>query len=393
MGTGIVIAARSARMLAESARQSGLRPIAIDLYGDTDTRRAAHWLPAAGPDAHTLDPNRLRDTLARLARRGDLIGWVAGAGFEGHPAWLDRGARHLRLLGNDAATVAYVKDPRHFFGLLDALDIPHPEVRFTPPDTLGWLRKQVGGSGGWHVRRWVHGMDPKSPATHYFQRECPGTPMSLLFLADGERIAPIGFNRLLCEPLALHPLAFGGVIGPVPLAAGPAADVLHAATQLASHLGLRGLNGLDFILLRGEVQVIEINPRPPATLALYDTRVPGGLMRAHVDACDGQLAALPRFEDLPSGIRVVYADRDHMVTAQEGACMAAADWVHDLPRAGARIAMNEPWCSVSANGRDADEVTAMLAARAATLRQCFTDADPQPLLPAVAASEARPALA
>jgi predicted ATP-grasp superfamily ATP-dependent carboligase len=392
MGNGIVIAARSARMLAQSARQSGLRPIALDLFGDTDTRRAAHWLRAGGPDSHTFDPNRLHDTLARLARRDDLIGWVAGAGFEGHPAWLDRGARHLRLLGNDAATVSYVKDPRHFFGLLDALDIAHPEVRFTPPDTLGWLRKQVGGSGGRHVRRWVHGMDPKSPATHYFQRECPGTPMSLLFLADGDRIAPIGFNRLLCEPLALQPFAFGGVIGPVPLAPAPAADVLHAATLLASHLGLCGLNGIDFILHRGEVQILEINPRPPATLALYDARVPGGLMRAHVDACDGRLADVPRFDDLPAGIRVVYADRDRTVTAQEGACMAAAAWVHDLPRAGARITTNEPWCSVSANGRHVEDVAAMLAHRAAALRTCFTDEDARPL-PAEAMAEAGPALA
>jgi predicted ATP-grasp superfamily ATP-dependent carboligase len=372
-GNGIVIAALSARMLAQSARHAGLRPIALDLFGDRDTCRAAHWLRAGNTGAMALDPDRLRETLARLAHRHDLLGWVAGTGFEGHPSWLDRGARHLRLLGNDAATVAYVKDPHHFFGLLDALDIAHPEIRFTPPDTLGWLQKQIGGSGGWHVRRWVHGMDAMSTTTHYFQRELPGTPMSLLFLADGEHIAPIGFNRLMCEPLARHPFAFGGVIGPVPLAPAPAADMIHAAGALVRHLGLRGLNGIDFILHRGQAQVLEINPRPPATLALYDARVPGGLMRAHVDACNGTLPILPLFDDAPAGVRIVYADSNRTVSEQDSARMTAAAWVHDLPRVGVHLGAGEPWCSVSASGADVDLVAALLAQRVGTLRGAVGD--------------------
>jgi len=374
-GNGIVIAALSARMLAQSARHAGMRPIALDLFGDRDTCRAAHWLRGGDAGALALDPDRLRETLARLARRHDLLGWVAGTGFEGHPSWLDRGARHLRLLGNDAATVAYVKNPRHFFSLLDALGIAHPEIRFTPPDTLGWLRKQIGGSGGWHVRRWVHGMDAMSPATHYFQRELPGTPMSLLFLADGEDIAPIGFNRLMCEPLARHPFAFGGAIGPVPLASAPAAEVLHAASVLARHLGLRGLNGMDFMLHRGRVEVLEINPRPPATLALYDARVPGGLMRAHVDACNGKLASLPLFDDAPAGVRVVYADRNRTVSAQDSAQLTSAAWVHDQPRVGVHLGAGEPWCSVSASGADVDLVATLLAQRVATLRGTVSDTE------------------
>lgn len=391
MRNGIVIAALSARMLAQSARHAGLRPIALDLFGDVDTCRAAHWLRAGAVGAPTLDPDRLRDTLARLAHREDLLGWVAGTGFEAHPTWLDRGARHLRLLGNDATTVAYVKQPRHFFGLLDALGIAHPDIRFTPPDALGWLRKEIGGSGGWHVRRWIQGMGATSPATHYFQRERPGMPMSLLFLANGRQMTPIGFNRLMCEPLARHPFAFGGAIGPVPLAPVPAADILHAAAVLTQHLGLRGLNGIDFILHRGSVEVLEINPRPPATLALYDARVPGGLMRAHIDACDGKLAPLPQFDDAPSGVRIVYADTNRTITLQDVARMTIAGWVHDLPRAGVHIGTDEPWCSVSATADDADQVAALLMQRVVALRGFFEDAhDPIAAAASKPSADARP---
>jgi predicted ATP-grasp superfamily ATP-dependent carboligase len=385
IGGSIVIAALSARMLAQSARHAGLRPIALDIFGDVDTRRAAHWLRAGQHESMTLDPDRLRDTLARLGRRGDLLGWVAGSGFELHPSWLDRGARHLRLLGNDAATVAYVKNPHHFFDLLDALGIAHPEVRFTPPDTLGWLRKQIGGSGGWHVRRWVSGMKPMSPTTHYFQRERPGTPMSLMFLADGENIAPLGFNQLLCEPLREHPFAFAGVIGPVPLAPAPMQELLHATRELTRHLGLRGLNGIDFILHRGQAEVLEINPRPPATLALYDERVEGGLMGAHVAACEGRLTPLPMLDGPPSGMRIVHAERELTITPFASARMQALGWCHDLPRPGTRVHAGEPWCSVSATAGDLARVTALLAQRVQSLRDCVDDRpDPQHASPALA---------
>ena len=373
MTPAIVVAALSARMLSQSARQAGLRPIALDLFGDRDTCCAAHWLQAGKPGTLTIDPARLSNTLARLARRRDMLGWVAGSGFELHPNWIDRGARHLRLWGTDAATVAYVKDPHHFFGLLDALDIAHPEVAFTPVASRGWLRKQIGGCGGWHVRRCVDGMPAVSPATHYFQRERPGTPMSLLFLADGEHIAPLGFNQLLCEDLPASPFAFAGVIGPVPIAAGPAQDILHAATELARHLGLQGLNGIDFLLHRGQVEVLEINPRPPATVALYDTRIAGGLMRAHLAACDGKLARVPMPGGPPSGMRIVYADRRRTITQQASARMQAADWCHDLPRPGVQIGAGEPWCSVSATAADLTQVAAILSLRIQTLYGFFED--------------------
>ena len=45
----VIVAATSARMLAESARRGGFRPIALDIFGDVDTRRAAHWVETHTP--------------------------------------------------------------------------------------------------------------------------------------------------------------------------------------------------------------------------------------------------------------------------------------------------------------------------------------------------------
>ena len=46
----IAVAAISARAMAEAAASDGFKVVALDLFGDTDTRRAAsRWLPIGAP--------------------------------------------------------------------------------------------------------------------------------------------------------------------------------------------------------------------------------------------------------------------------------------------------------------------------------------------------------
>ncbi|MFZ4703849.1 MAG: hypothetical protein ACOYMG_27710, partial [Candidatus Methylumidiphilus sp.] len=59
-------------------------------------------------------------------------------------------------------------------------------------------------------------------------------------------------------------------------------------------IGLVGLNSLDFVLADGVCLVLEINPRPSATIALYDEDFAEGLLALHVAACLGELPPLTR---------------------------------------------------------------------------------------------------
>ena len=62
MSSTLALVAVSARMMAEAAVRDGYRALAVDLFGDADTRRAASaWWP--GGDAATLQ----LDTPAVLA--------------------------------------------------------------------------------------------------------------------------------------------------------------------------------------------------------------------------------------------------------------------------------------------------------------------------------------
>lgn len=368
----LAVAALSARMLAEAARDGGYRVVALDAFGDADTRRASEaWLPIGAADRLALDGAALLAALRRLRRAG-AVGWVAGSGFEAQPGLLAAAARVLPLIGNSPAVLARVRDPASFFGCLGALGIACPESTFAAPQpAAGWLRKNAASSGGWEV--WpadapTPAGPAEAPASIYYQRRARGKPMSALFLANGRQSRLLGVNRQLARRLAGRPYVFRGCIGPLAVPAAAQRQLAAALDALSANFALRGLNGLDFLLDGERLLALELNARPPASIDLYRDLLPGGLLRAHLAACLGGrlptaadtaaatagLAALP-----PRGFEVLYSRRRH----EPGPDAALAPWCHDLPTAGAVIERGAPLCTVSAVGASAAEVRAELRRR------------------------------
>jgi predicted ATP-grasp superfamily ATP-dependent carboligase len=368
----LVVVATSARMLAQSARRAGLRPIALDLFGDLDTRRAARWISIANPQRKDLDPHRMEAALARLAELPRMMGWIAGGGFEDRLDVMEQCAQSLALIGNDACTVAAIKQPAEFFRVLDGYGIGHPETRSTPPVGAGWLSKRIGGTGGWHVRRLPVGRStvaatrlPSRLPSVYYQRESAGVPMSALFLANGKEARLVGFNRLLHGAVGDRPYVFQGAIGPMVLPETTTKDVRNAVSRIAAHFELAGLNSIDFLLENGHVSVLEINPRPSATLALHDERMQAGLIDAHIAACRRRL--LPG-EELASsasisGLRIVYSRTQFVSGPRSCARLQKLGWCHDIGREGTMTASGDPLCSVSARAHSEAAVLALLAQR------------------------------
>lgn len=368
--TAIAIAALSARALAECAAQEGVRCIALDLFGDLDTRRCATaWHAIGDRDRLEIDGDRLLAALARLARDGAAQGWVAGSGFEGRADLLQAGGQVLPLWGTAGADVRRLRDPRDFFGTLDAARVPHPPVRFdpVPAGVAGWLCKDGGGAGGWQVRRAV-GEGEVRPGV-YWQLERPqARPMSATFVADGATAVVLGLNRLHVQAWGDRPYVFRGAVGPVVAGDAVHAVVDHALAVLVPRYRLRGLGSLDFLLHDdGAAEVLEVNPRPPATLSLYPRIGRGGPWGAHLEACRARRLP-PR--PAPAGVRgveTVFAAAPCR-WGDAAACLASgATHLHDLPAAGTVFAAGEPVCTLSAEGTAADAVQAALARRAADL--------------------------
>ncbi|HET6718939.1 MAG TPA: ATP-grasp domain-containing protein, partial [Rhodocyclaceae bacterium] len=236
-----------------------------------------------------------------------------------------------------------------------------------------------------------------------YQRVAAGTPMSALFLADGRRSRLLGVNRQIVRRLGARPYAFHGCIGPLPVAPGVKRKLQEALDALTAHFGLRGLNGLDFLLDDERFAVLELNPRPPASMTLYRAALPGGLLRAHLTASlDGRLpaeksswpvtnaagitaktatskvsgaAATSNASNASSstdaqaadgappdrhGFEVLFARRACRVSAATAATLATHAWCHDLPAGDTQLGAGEPLCTVSASARTTAAVRAQL---------------------------------
>jgi uncharacterized protein len=366
----LAVVALSARGLAEAAARDGFTVIALDCFGDRDTQRAAkRWLPIGAAGELQIDDTLLLHGLEQIAQRDEASGWIAGSGFEGRPDLLQRGAELLPLIGNVAATVRRVRDPRGFFNALDACGIAHPPVLHAwPVDANGWLLKDAGACGGGHIRRAVDVAQHALPPGCYLQRERAGTPMSATLIADARRAVVLGCNEQLTRADAAAPWVYAGVIGPVRTTDAATREVHDAAQSLVRAFGVRGLCSLDFLRDGERIEVLELNPRPSASVELYAPEVPG-LVRAHVRACAGtELTPLSvHTSGVVRGNRIVFARGPIEIDARAADWLAQGPGVHDLPQPGSRFAPGDPLCSVSASGASADAVRAALTERCTAL--------------------------
>ena len=362
-----LIAALSARALAASARRAGRRAVALDLFGDEDLQAAVldHAVVPGDPFGG-FDETALLAAAERLAPAGRGHRLVYGGGFEAQPALLAALGRGRLICGNPPETLARLKDPGTFFTLLDKLGLPHPEVAFVPPaDPTGWLVKRIGGAGGSHIRP----AGDIEPATGiYFQRRAAGRPVSALIAGDGEGGLLLGFSEQWPSPDgAAQPFRFGGAVQPAIVPPKVFAAITVALFALVRDSGLRGLASLDLLVGDDGFVVLEINPRPGATLDIFDGAGDGSLFALHVACCDGKLPLRWRPPAAARALQVVYADEALEVDTER----RWPDWVADRPRPGTRIGRGDPICSVLAEAATATAARQLVAERQGRIRDAL----------------------
>jgi predicted ATP-grasp superfamily ATP-dependent carboligase len=359
MARPLLILALSGRALAAAARRARDPALVIDGFGDLDTAQAALACRRVPLTPEGLAPEALLAAVARWRRRAGGI--VYGAGFEHAPALLAALAKLLPLIGNGPELVARLKEPMGFAALLARLALSHPETRLDVPAGGDWLVKRIGGAGGAHIACAEKGSRRRG---FYYQRRVEGRPVSALFVADGRDASVIGFSAQWPDGSAEAPFRYGGCAGPLRLPRALAEEIGDACGALTAATGLRGLNSLDLTLDGARFQVLEINPRPGATLDLFDGGGGMALWRLHRAAVEGRLP--PSRRSRPRGIRaasVLYAP----------AAMALPDpfawpgWSSDRGRPGSAIASGAPICTVRASAASVAAARQLAARRAAKL--------------------------
>lgn len=342
----ILIAAISGRSLAAAARRAGYRPLVADLFSDSDTVALAERttrLPGSIRDG--IDGEKIIEILADLARDEKPVALVYGSGFERQPDMIATLAKTFSVAGNSAASIRTVKDPAGLSRLCWDLGIRHPAIRFSaPPEQDGWLVKLGGGAGGSHVR-------PAAAAAledgYYYQRFVAGSSISALFLAQGGGARIVGFSRQWSAPSRSSPFRYGGAVRLMRFDREKKAEIACWLDKLTKHAGLVGLCSADFIDGPEGLHLIEINPRPGATLDIFDSK-DAPLLAAHLSAVRGEAITVPAYRGTAASA-IAYASYAISRFPRVNWPSMTAD--HQNP--GSVLNADDPVCTVLAQARSA----------------------------------------
>lgn len=358
----LLIAAISARALAAAARRAGYRPLVADMFCDTDTMALAERAVRIPGDLQSgIDGNRLIATLKQLAGNDRPVAAVLGSGFERKTELVAEIARCFPLAGNSATTIHRVKDPQSLAADCTEIGIPHPAFQWDPPsDPENWVIKTAGAAGGTHIAR--SNGKPPGPG-RYFQRFISGRSVSALFIGDGKTARIIGFSRQWLSPAPTAPYRYGGAVRFRRFDRRHAAMIGSWLSGLTHRTGLVGLCSADLIRNRDGYQLIEINPRPGATLDIFDSNE-APLMEAHLRAARGEACRLPRFADSMASM-ITYA----AAPVADFPEIAWPDWAADRQSPGTRLIAGDPICTVFARGPSAGATQRNAIAQARQLQQ------------------------
>jgi predicted ATP-grasp superfamily ATP-dependent carboligase len=360
----ILVVGLSTRAIAESAVRSGHQIVTLDYFGDRDQRALVENVALRRDLGFPFSAA----ALLRASRRLDFQAVIYVSNLENHPDVVEELARGRVLLGNAPVVLRQVRDWRTLRTFCREAGIPHPttllpgEEKQADP-TIRWLRKPVRSGGGHGVRFWA---GERLDEAHVLQAYVKGQPASAVFVADGRRCVLLGLTEQLVgrEELGGRGFTWCGNILPLSLPAPEIEAVVGSVRKMAESLtrsfGLRGVNGLDFILGRDEAcrpapYLVEVNPRYTGSMELVERAYGFNVFSLHLEAMAGRLPdfSLGNREGCPYfGKGIVYARRT--VTMPE-----TAGWRgkgrRDIPFPGERIAARRPICTALAQGETRDE--------------------------------------
>lgn len=345
-------------MLVRSAHRGGFRPVALDAFADTDTQKLTE-VCAICPSKGTLfkEPSLL-EAVEQYAPGYPL---VYGSGLDRVPHLLAMLGEKHKIYGNAPEVQRWVHSKR-FFTLLNWLGIPYPKTRFSlPHDPQNWLMKLPYSEGGQGVSFFTHDAIQKDA---YYQWYIKAPALSSLFLADGKCVKIIGFNTLWTACYREKPFVFVGAINRAFLTERDRYSIQEYIIKMVHALGIKGLNSLDFVKDGSICRVLEINARPSATLALYDSDYPEGLLAWHMFACTNPISHFePTNTSFVRAFKVVFTP----CTLVLPECYHWPDYCVDRSPTGTLLRVGEPFCTVEAEGHHPTEVEMLITQREAAL--------------------------
>ena len=262
-------------------------------------------------------------------------GVVCGTGFEDRPELIGVIARRWRLFGNTRRSLRARKTRSQRNSAATATSLI-PSCRL-PTGRSDRLARQTQRRRGRAAHPGTRSMPTPSPGRST-QRRGAGRPVRP-FLADGRRVAVLGFSAQWSSPTPRQPFSTARRSQPPRSPRDRRRD--HRGRAAAVPDVVRGLNSADFLVDESGIPLLEINPRPGATLDIFEPNEDPS------SPCTSRRAR-------------VYCRRKHRASSKRGhrrSSMPSATsrrfaldwpaWTADRPDAGSSVAKGDPLCTGS----------------------------------------------
>jgi predicted ATP-grasp superfamily ATP-dependent carboligase len=385
----ILIAGLSTRAIAESAASGNRKVVTLDYFGDRDQRALVENYALLRDFELPFGAEALLQASQGLEY--DALVYISN--LENHPGVVAEMSRGRRLLGNEPTALRQVRDWRVLRHFCREAGIPLPETLLPGEEGAadpgaGWLVKPQRSGGGHGIVPWDGA--PLALGT-LLQRRIAGLAASAAFVANGRRAVVLGLTeQLIGRPeLGAAGLAWCGNLLPLsvdqgevlpswstrpPEAAGALLQtVARIASQLTEHFGLRGLNGIDFVVEaspnRLQPVLVEVNPRYTASMELVERASGRGMFAMHLEAMAGRLPAV----DLAANQEGPFFGKGIVFAGQRATVPETKHWLargrRDIPYPGETIEAGHPVCTVLSQGDTRQECWLNLVAAAGAVRQ------------------------
>ncbi len=343
----VLVIANNVRSIVCSAKRAGYTVYALDRFGDVDMRRCADRAELIG----SSQESKLYEQAASF---GEVDAVILGPGFE-----------HLKfenILNNPREVVEEVSDKSKLPEKLKSIGIPHPETESI--DRAEGLRfplmvKPRFGAGG--IRNIVVKNEEelelfkkRSDVREFIAQEfLEGISCSASTISNGDDAVVVALNEQLIGVPWLTRLPFAYCGNVTPFYTKFKFEMIHQAEQIALEFGLIGSNGVDFMLAKNGITVIEVNPRFQGSMDTVELSCGINVFDAHIKSFAGELPEPGKPKHFAAKT-IVFADKEVVIDCKISdmlrKCMDKGR-AADIPQRESVIHPDEPITTMLATAR------------------------------------------
>ncbi len=380
----ILVVGFNTRPLVYSLNKAGYEVYAIDFFGDLDlhpyVKKCIVIIKELQADYNSLK-DRYSKYLANYAiklfsQHQDIGFLLIGSGLD--DAYEDRElilkkaeALGINSVNNDLETIKKARNIEYIFEFLRSLDFKVP-LSYSFEDfqsknaqlEFPFILKKKRSAGGINVFKikdessldfYTKRLERNDfiPSEWLIQEYIEGAPVSCTVISNGKECEVVTINRQIVGEKFLNPpkdFMYCGNIVPAGLLKNEEKKISEISLVLTKELGLKGINGFDFVLKNQYPYFMECNPRIPGSIRASESILNLNLLDLHMKCfIDNKWKTIKTLikSSTPKNFTtklVLFASKDIDTSLLHE--INNLDFIHDKPDPNRSVLKGEPLCTI-----------------------------------------------